>query len=144
MRVWEGIEREGAQTGVKTLFVESARILMLDLHKIRNVAKKRGISRIYIGAGKLDVIQLEETWNEVLIDYDVVIETTPQNLDNIVSIDKFQSVVLRNDISLNDYSNVVPKIDNGKSVTLFYNGIKNTIDTVQDGLYTDTDKIIEI
>lgn len=144
MRLWEGIEREGIKFGVKTLFVESNRLTCDDLYLIQAKAKERGISRLYLGAGKVDVQTIHSFWVEILKGYEVVVETTPQNLHCLYHVEHFDSVVLRNDIGVSNYQNITPKIDNGKSVTLFYNGITNTLEAVKDGAYSDTDKIIEI
>lgn len=144
MRLWEGIEKEGAQIGIKTLFVESKRITYDKLLLIRDVAKKRSISRIYLGAGKVDIIYLYKKWYEILKKIEVVVETTSPHIRYLSSLDAFSSVVVRIDIDVKEYSNIIPKIDNKKVVTLYYNGVENSISTVKNGMYTDTDKEIVI
>lgn len=144
MRLWSGIEREGTQTGVKTLFVESAHVLATDLLKIKDVAIKCNISRIYLGAGKTDVLALCAEWPEILNGFDVIVETSCTSIQHLAQVEKFENVILRNDISLKDYSSVVPKIDNGESVTLYYGAVTNSLATLRDGIYTDSDTIIQI
>jgi len=144
MRLWAGIEREGAQTGVKTLFVESNRVGRADLTIIRSEAKKRNISRIYFGAGKIDVKFISKDWVKVFKGFEVVVETTLQSLCYLHFRSEFKSIILRNDILLSNYKNIVPKIDNGKQVTLYYDGVTNDISSVKDGMYKDTDEIIEV
>lgn len=144
MRAWVGIEREGAQKGVKTLFIESNRISRTDLPLIRSAARQRSISRIYLGAGKIDVKFISKDWVKKFKDFEVVVETTARNLNFLHFREQFSAIVLRTDIEMSNYKNVVPKIDNGEKVTLYYHGVMNSINTVTDGMYADTDKIIEL
>ena len=143
MRIWEGIEKEGAQKGVMTLFVESKRITCAKLTLICRIAKKRNISRIYLGAGKVNVTYMYKRWHKVLGNYDVVIETAPRYLSKLPQHERFYNIVLRNDITIS-YKNIIPKIDNGKSVALYYGAVENSLKTLKDGIYTDSDTIIQI
>ena len=144
MRAWVGLEREGREKGVNTLFVESDCVLASDLYKIQDAAKKRGINRIYLGAGKRNVIYICKEWPIICGSMKVVIETTPNFLRNLTHIKKFKNVILRYDIQLKDFSNIVPKIDNGSTVAMYYDKEENLLDTLKDGIYTDSDQIIEL
>ena len=137
MRIWEGIEKEGKDQGIKTLFIECARILRKDLIVIKSIAKKRNIQRIYFGAGKVDVRYLYKGWVSILQEFIVILETTPQSLRNINTLHKFKSVVIRNDIQLNTIDNIIPKIDNGEQVAMYYNRVENNINTVKNGMYEE-------
>lgn len=142
MRMWIGKEREGKKKGVETLFVEAPWLHILRLKKVRSVAKEHSISRIYIGAGKVDVTRLSKDWVNILQGFEVVVETTAENVSKLCHTEKFEEIIVRTDLSLESLDNVTPKIDNGKKVLMYYGYLENSLSTVKDGYYTDTDILV--
>ena len=142
MRMWIGKEREGKKKGVKTLFVEATLLDTLTLKKVCSVATKHSISRIYIGAGKVDVIGLSKDWFNILQGFDVAVETTAKNVSKLCHTEKFGEIIIRTDLSLKSLANVTPKIDNGEKVRMYYGHEENSISSVKDGYYTDSDVLV--
>lgn len=142
MRMWIGKEREGKKKGVETLFVEAPWLHKIRLRKVRSVAKEHSISRIYIGAGKVDVKRLSKYWNNILQSFEVVVETTAENVSKLCYAEKFDEIIVRTDLSLESLENVTPKIDNGKKVLMYYCYEENSLSTVKNGYYTDTDVLV--
>ena len=142
MRMWIGIEREGKKKGVRTLFVETIWLDELTLKEVRNVAKEHVISRIYIGAGKVDVKGLSKDWVNILQGFDVAVETTAKNVDKLRHTEKFSEIIIRTELSLTLLDNVTPKIDNGEKVRMYYGHEENSISSVKDGYYSDSDVLV--
>ena len=142
MRMWIGIEREGKKKGVRTLFVETIWLDELTLKEVRNVAKEHVIIRIYIGAGKVDVKGLSKDWVNILQGFDVAVETTAKNVDKLRHTEKFSEIIIRTELSLTLLDNVTPKIDNGEKVRMYYGHEENSISSVKDGYYSDSDVLV--
>lgn len=142
MKLWYGIEKEGRDLNEKTLFVCEKFLTRVDLVFISKIADSYGINRIYLGAGKKNVLRLYPQWYNILNSSNVVIETTLSTLRNIPRAELFSEVIIRNDVK-EVSSNIVFKADDGKKVALYYARYTNSTLDVKNGMYED-DKIIEI
>lgn len=142
MRMWIGKEREGKKKGAETLFVASMWLDADSLRKVCSVAKEHSISRIYIGAGKVDVVELSKEWVNILQGFQVVAETTAENVRSLCFTEKFDEIIIRTDLSLTSLKNVTSKIDNGEKVFMYYEYVENSLSTVKNGYYTDTDILV--
>lgn len=142
MRIWKGQEREGRDTGEMTLFVESEHVTTHVLEKARTLARENGISRIYLGAGKTDILSLC-SWADTLRGFRVIVETTAQNLDKLVERGNFIAVILRTEVGgMESVANIFPKIETANSVAIYYNSTSNSTADVNCGLYTETDTLL--
>lgn len=149
MRLWVGKEKEGLDNGIETLFVESECLDEVELDIVCREAKKRLIKRIYLGAGKKDITYLSPCWVKKMSEYDVMIETSVQNFSKVSTCTEFADVVVRMDLQSDTLDNIIldsiiPKIDTGKQVALYYDYFDNETDKVVDGMYSDTDKEIKL
>ena len=150
MRLWVGEEREGREKGVETLFVESVALYEHDLYLIKDVAKERSISRIYLGAGKVDLQSICDEWENVLSGFSVVVECSwlyaaskPSRLVRLIN--KGAKVVVRKETTLPSdlLERCDIKIENATSLYVYTEKEKTNLSDLYDALYSN-DKLINI
>ncbi len=141
MRVWKGQEQEGRERGKLTLFVESYYITDKEIDDIKKLLRKENISRLYLGAGKVDCMKISNI--DSLKEYEVIVEISAQNFKNLKEREKFSQVIVRVDCSKDD-KNLLIKLDNGKEVEIFYEGVKNTLESLKNSMYQNIDSELKL
>lgn len=135
-RIWIGPEREGAQKGEQTIFVE-AEIVNLSLWQIvMQLSEKYACNRLYFGAGKKDIRE------SILIPKSrkvkTIVECSCVNINKIAG-KGYSEIIIRVDIpNLKELFSI--KTDNDKEVVIYKPQYLNEICT-DKGLYLG-DRII--
>ena len=144
MRIWKGIEREGKSKGILTLFIEASILCQDDIEKIDTIASKNDLKRLYFGAGRIDWEKESLSLVKKLCDkgYSVTIECSYSNYYNNKVLLNFKEIIVRIDTKIIPLPNVTVKLDNNKSVAMFYNPIYTSLATLKNGMYTDSDILI--
>lgn len=145
IRIWKGIEREGLEKGVQTLFVEAPRLVAPFAQIISNIAEREGIQRIYCGAGKMDVEYIAPSFFLNLSPKikKVVFETTERNLDVLLDFQQYIScTILRYEMPTGVTAQILPKFEFLDKVAIFAEATYNSISSVKDGLYADSDTLL--
>ena len=141
MRIWKGIEREGFDKGIMTLFVESTVLTNEQLQRVKQCAAEHIINRIYFGAGKQNIVSMSK-WADMFRGFKVVVETTYPCLHYLADAEMFNQIIVRMEVSSKISSKIAPKIETEREVLVYGLAIKNSISAVESGIYTDTDTII--
>ena len=138
MRIWVGLEKEGADTGNKTLFVEASSIDSTQVLVIRQLASENEVSAIYFGAGKVELLRFSRDIS-LLNDFYTIIETAIVEKMQVYG-KIFHNVIVRFDIK-DIKTNVTFKLDNGKFVAVTTDYALTNIREVRDGMYNG-DKLV--
>lgn len=146
MRIWVGKEQEGNNKGALTMFIEGREINHDQEKVILNLIDKYEITRVYLGAGKTDLLHFPGTLLETsLASFEVVVECSLQNVRKWNALLPYVSELV---IRIDDYTidalskKTVLKTDNGKVAALFYDRVINSIEAVKDGMYANDDKLV--
>ena len=140
MKIWKGAEMEGRDKGIITLFVEATALSLEQLETIKEIARQEQISRIYLGAGKVDTLVIDNL--DILNGCNIIIEVSFDNYNKIKDKELYNEIIVRFDLDA-DLNKLRLKADNGKDVIIYYNGVKNTLNGVLDGLYAKDIMIYE-
>ena len=145
MRIWVGNEMEGANKGVRTMFVETSYVGKRAIKTIFNYIDPY-IKVIYLGAGRVDTKFIHKhitTLKE--INKIITVETSPKNLKNI-DLSLVDNCIVRIDaphISKRETHKIHLKLDTYKNVFVHDSVITSHITdltTLQNGQFTQTDK----
>lgn len=135
MRIWIGYEQEGREQGMQTLFVESRIITSKKIDLIKYYAKQTSIKRIYLGAGKKDILccltnlkQLKENENKIVYECSRI-----RKQKWLLDINE---IILRQDVNFQEIKKLQSKIDNGLIVKMYEKEIYNDIN-VKNGTYKE-------
>lgn len=143
MKIWKGPEREGKDIGKDTIFVESSVLDFCVINKVKEIAKKEKISRIYFGAGRVDILKIEAQCLNGLNNAYLIAESSYNNLSILLSEIRFNERIARLDLNAQDKAkNIKAKIDYGDKVSFFVDSIETNLKTLKKGLYTDTDTLL--
>ena len=135
MRIWKGIEKEGAAQGEQTIFIESKYLYFFQVETIKEQAKD--CRRLYFGAGKKDILGISKGFFNKFQDYQIIIETTPLNLPVIYNEIQNADIIIRIETRRNN-NRLIPKIEyKNESVRIYQSYIENDIKEVLDGQYND-------
>jgi hypothetical protein len=147
MRIWIGNEMEGANRGVKTMFVETSYVGKRAISIILKYIQP-DIKVIYLGAGRIDTKFIHKHINSLRsLGKLVTVETSANNLKNI-NLDVVDNCIVRIDaehIPNSDCHKLHLKLDNYKSVFVYDSVITahiTNLTTLQNGQFTQTDKEI--
>ena len=146
MRLWIGKEQEGIKKGTTTLFVDATSINFGQEKVIEQYLRKHKVSRVYLGAGKNDLLDFSTTLlDSTLKGFEIVVECTLKKSSIwIPFLNRIDELIVRIDNETIDArcEKIVLKIDNGSTVGLFYDRVINSIDTVKNGMYANDDKLV--
>lgn len=146
IRIWVGQEQEGKCVGKKTLFVETQELTIQYIKEILRCAKMHNTKRVYLGAGKIELLKYDVSQIQTLLDAgcEIIIECLFSNraiYDNIISF--ISQLILR--IECDNYNvqdKYVFKIDDNRNACIYQDPWVNNLQGVYKGLYTQTDKLI--
>lgn len=145
MRIWIGNEMEGANKGVRTMFVETSYVGRRAIKTIFNYIDPY-IKVIYLGAGRVDTKFIHRhitTLKE--IDKIITVETSVKNLKNI-DLSLVDNCIIRIDapqITSSTAHKIHLKLDTYKRVFVHDSVVTSHITgltTLQNGQFTQTDK----
>lgn len=146
LRIWVGKEQEGQYVGKKTLFVETQKLTESYVQTILRFAESQDTKRIYFGAGKNELLQYDTSQFQKIakLGYDIVIECLFINraiYDNILHY--ISQLILRIECEMYDLNKKYSiKIDDNRNVSVYLNPWVNHLKNVQNGVYTQIDKIL--
>ena len=145
MRIWIGNEMEGANKGVKTMFVETSYVGKRTINNIFNYLDPY-IRVIYLGAGRVDtkfihkhITTLKEL-NKI-----ITVETSVKNLKNI-DLSLVDNCIVRIDapqITASTAHKIHLKLDTSKRVFVHDSIVTShitSLTTLQNGQFIQTDK----
>lgn len=150
MRMWYGKEREG-ECDELTLFVLAEAVGANGVKAVRKAANEYGVSRIYLGAGRVDLEYVAPDALELLrvmsASFKIVVETTAACIDVAGKFDGIaDEIVLRHDVpsmTLPSKSRLTLKVDNfSEWCAVAGHVIVTDISGLEKGLYPQ-DKEIE-
>lgn len=127
LKIWSGPEMEGVSLGERTLFICSTE--KIDYSAVKNFVLESDISKVYLGAGRENFLgftddNLVKEFRQDCIakNASITIETTPENVPNILAYLPFCEViiVIRDPIISVDF-NVKLKLDDYKTARIFDN-----------------------
>lgn len=148
MKCWIGKEQEGRKRGIITLFVRALWVSDTTLYWLKNECVKRGINRLYFGAGRWPLLFFSKRLREVFPkeEYALVLECPVWQLRWCNFSTNFTKIVysLRTRKKLSPFI-LVPKIDTYDLVAMYDAGVPslNPLSTLKKGLYEGEDILIK-
>ena len=144
MRIWVGNEMEGANKGVRTMFVETSYVGKKALSLIRKYLTY-DIKAIYLGAGRTDTKFIHKDISKIC--KLLIVETSVKNLKNI-DLSLIDNCIVRVDAKNTDSAHLHKihlKLDTYKKVYVhdsIRTAYETDLTTLQNGQFTQTDKEI--
>lgn len=142
MRIWIGEEQEGPEKGLSTMFVEARFLTRRKGRRVARYMEAYNPSRLYLGAGKKDVVFVSKDFLSCVYGPQIIMETSRPTPALLRRLGRSVQVVARLDLpAWAQAYNIDPKIDYQNAVRIYTHFTQNSTQGVTDGMYKN-DKLI--